>query len=174
MSHVFKGGRNVLHLSAQWTLGYNVCPKQNFYIRQLKMHNAWYFSNKRFWENFVLLLFFFYFFFKRHILVIVHSEKERETATVERRQRLNGEVINSILRLSIYCVKFWKSMEKSWHHFQPIPGQEVHSVWSRQFYSPLLNSPWQTLRYSDTICQRWHYLATTVWNKYRNSHPNKL
>lgn len=58
-----------------------------------------------------------------------------DVAEGEQRQRLNGALINSILRLSIYCVSFWKSMEKSWHHFQPIPGQEVRTV--RQFYSPL-------------------------------------
>lgn len=35
----------------------------------------------------------------------------------------DGELINNVLRLSIYCVRCWNSMEKSWHHFQPIPGR---------------------------------------------------
>ena len=33
-----------------------------------------------------------------------------------------GELLNCILELSIYCVKFWNSMEKSWHHFDPKTG----------------------------------------------------
>lgn len=59
------------------------------------------------------------------------SEKEQKTAVLEQRQRLKWEQINSVLRLSIYCVKFWNSMEKSWHHFQLIPGQDVYNVQSR-------------------------------------------
>ena len=33
-----------------------------------------------------------------------------------------GERMDCILELSIYCVKFWNSMEKSWHHFDPKTG----------------------------------------------------
>lgn len=72
----------------------------------------------------------------------------------EQRQKLVGELINRIWRLSIYCVKFWNSMEKSWHHFQPIPRQEVYSFSSRQFYPPLLKS------HSQTLCSKaspWHH-----------------
>lgn len=59
------------------------------------------------------------------------SEKEQKTAVLEQRQRLKWEQINSVLRLSIYCVKFWNSMEKSWHHFQLVPGQDIYNVQSR-------------------------------------------
>lgn len=40
----------------------------------------------------------------------------------QRQQRLE-----SIWGLSIYCVGVWDSMEQSWHHFPPVPGQEVRS-----------------------------------------------
>lgn len=92
-------------------------------------------------------------------------EKKQKTAIREQRQRLDGELINSILKLSIYCVKFWNSMEKSWHHFQPIPGQEVYNVKSRSFYPPLLNSPWQTLTVNtlslDQLLRCFCYLSAT-------------
>lgn len=57
-------------------------------------------------ENTSCFIVVFLCYFNTHISVILHPEKEWETAIVEQRQRQNGEVINSILRLSIYCVKF--------------------------------------------------------------------